>query len=82
MESNFKVILRDYFGSESSFLKWEEGCPVIPVAVQVSRNRETSEEHLQLRFRNISAKVVEEFAWQAVVTFDDGTTEEVGGSLS
>ncbi len=78
MESNFKVILRDYFGSESSFLKWEEGRPVIPVAVQVSRNRETSEEHLQLRFRNISAKVVEEFAWQAVVTFDDGTTEEVG----
>lgn len=78
MESNFKVILRDYFGSESSFLKWEEGCPVIPVAVQVSRNRETSEEHLQLRFRNISAKAVEEFAWEAVVTYADGTTEEIG----
>ncbi len=77
MTSDFKVVLRDYFNSDSTCLRWEEGCPVVPAAVQVSRNRGTSEEHLQLRFRNISSKIVNEFTWEASISFADGTVQEL-----
>lgn len=77
MASDYKVLIRDYFGPDSDFLRWEEGCPLVPTAVQVSRNRETGEEHLQLRFRNISGEAVNEFAWRATATFADGTTQDV-----
>ncbi len=77
MDSDYKVLIRDYFGPDSGFLRWEEGCPLVPAAVQVSLNRETGKEHLQLRFRNISGEVVNEFAWRATVRFADSTTQDV-----
>lgn len=77
MASDYEVLIRDYFGPDSDFLRWEEGCPLVAAAVQVSRNRESGEEHLQLRFRNISGEVVNEFAWRATVTFVDGRTQDV-----
>ena len=36
MDSDYKVLIRDYFGPDSGFLRWEEGCPLVPAAVQVS----------------------------------------------
>lgn len=77
MASDYKVLIRDYFGPDSVFLRWEEGCPLVPAAVQVSLNRETGREHLQLSFRNISGEVVNEFAWRATVRFADDATQDV-----
>lgn len=78
MADTYKVVLRGYFDSESSFVKWEPGCPVIVAALQVSRNKDSSEEYLQIRFRNIWNDKVELVEWSAVARFRDGAEQQLG----
>lgn len=77
MADTYKVVLRGYFDGESSFVTWEPGCPVIVAALQVSRNKDNSEEYLQIRFKNIWNNRVELIEWSALVHFRDGSEQQI-----
>lgn len=79
MADNYKVLIRSYFSDDDSMIGWEAGCPVIAEALQVSRNTETGEEFLQIRFRNLTASMIAELQWSATVTFRNGGEQTVSG---
>ena len=67
--AQYKVIYRD------ENVGWQEGCPLLIEAVQVSRNVDTSQCYLQLKVKNISAETVDKVVVKAEVQTPQGETE-------
>lgn len=76
--AKYKIVFRS--GEESDLEKrprWELGCPLQVLAVQISRNVETSETYLQIKVRNIAARTVDSIFGFAAITYRDGTEERI-----
>ena len=74
----YKVIFREEDNPQTEqHLTWEEGCPVSLSAVQISRNTTTSESFLQVKVINISAQMVSTIQADAVIEYEDKTTESI-----
>ncbi len=73
--ADYKVIYRRDYPAGTA--PWEAGCPLCLNTVQVARNTATGECYLQLKFANISDAVVESFQANIVVSYQDGTREEL-----
>lgn len=69
--AEYKVVFRD----ENP--EWQENCPVLIEAVQVSRDVQSSAAFLQLRVRNISDKTIGSVFVEAKVVSPDGGAETV-----
>lgn len=75
--SNFKVVYRADDNSSSDAPLWEPSCPVQILAIQVSRNTETSEAYLQLKVRNISSVTIESLFAAATIVYANGKNDHV-----
>lgn len=71
----FKVIYRIDSTNATPEIKWEEGCPLLLDALQISRDTDTGEAFLQSRFRNISGQKIESFSVEFTVQYDNGERE-------
>lgn len=68
--NEYKVIYRN------DNLGWQEMCPIVIEAVQISRNVNTAQCYLQTKVRNITNEIVSQFALKASI-FKDGDREDV-----
>ena len=75
--SSFKVIYRVDLSDPTSNLIWEEGCSLLILKYQVSRNVKTSDAYLQAELRNISDLEISSYQIKGLITFEDGILEEV-----
>lgn len=75
--SSYKVVFRSDLEKQgdSCPIRWEEGCPIVFEAVQVSRNTENGEAFLQAKVRNVSDGEVSSFKASARCCFEDGSEE-------
>ena len=71
----FKVIYRIDSTDETPDITWEEGCPLLLDALQISRNTDTGEAFLQSRFLNISGQKIDSFKVEFTVCYGDGSEE-------
>lgn len=67
--AEYKVIFRDEKPD------WQENCPILLEAVQVSRDTQSSATYLQLKVRNISDSSIDSIAIEAIITSPDGKSE-------
>ena len=67
--AEYKVIFRDEKPD------WQENCPILLEAVQVSRDTQSSATYLQLKVRNISDSSIGSIAIEAIITSPDGKSE-------
>lgn len=76
--SDYKVVFREDSQNDNAIgIMWEENCPILIEAIQVSRNVQTGEAYLQLKFRNIGSEEVCSFKATATATFENGESEDV-----
>ena len=76
MSETYKVVYRaDLNDGTDKGPLWEPGCPLQIVVVQVSRNVETAELYLQLRLKNVGARLVNSCKMAVILTHDDGLEE-------
>lgn len=76
--SDYKVVFREDSQSDNAIgIMWEENCPILIEAIQVSRNVQTGEAYLQLKFRNIGSEEVCSLKATAIATFENGEREDV-----
>lgn len=54
---------------------WEEGCPLLLDALQVSRNTDSGETYLQSRFQNISNQTIGSFSVELSIEYSSGKKE-------
>lgn len=69
--AEYKVIFRDEKPD------WQENCPILLEAVQVSRDTNSSAAFLQLKVRNISDAAIGSIAIETIVTSPGGDSETV-----
>ena len=78
MTGEFKVVYRsDPSGHGENRTTWVPGCPLLAETVQVARDAETGDAYLQLEFVNASGFPILSFKAQAVVQYEDGSSEEI-----
>lgn len=76
--ADFKIAYRiDAATGPEGDLTWEEGCPLLIEAIQVSRDVDTGEAYLQGKLTNLSGQVAQSLKAVIVVSYEDGTTETV-----
>lgn len=76
--SDYKVVFREDSQSDNATgIMWEENCPILIEAIQVSRDVQTGEAYLQLKFRNVSSEEVCSLKATAIATFENGEREDV-----
>lgn len=73
--SSFKVIYRIDSSDLTPDIMWEEGCPLLLDALQVSRDTNSGEAFLQTRFLNISGQTIKAFNAVASISLRDGSKE-------
>lgn len=76
--SEYKVIFRvDIDHSDNQHeITWEQGCPLMFEAIQVSRDVESGKAFLQTKVRNLSNTVIPSFEAKLACHYKDGSTEE------
>lgn len=76
--ADFKIAYRvDATTGTEGGLTWEEGCPLLIEAIQVSRDVDTGEAYLQGKLTNLSGQVVQSLKTVIVVAYGDGSAETV-----
>ena len=76
--AGYKVVFRaDESSTGDGALLWEPSCPAMLLAVQISRNVETSEAYLQVKIRNVSRENLGSARGKATVVYSDGSSEEI-----
>ena len=76
MSETYKVVYRaDLSDGADRGPLWEPGCPLQIVVAQVSRNVVTAELYLQLRLRNVGARLINSCKIVVILTHDDGLEE-------
>ena len=77
MSEKYRVVYRaDLSDGADEGPLWEPGCPLQIVVAQVSRNVETAELYLQLRLRNVGARLINSCKMAVILTHDDGLEEQ------
>lgn len=77
MMGAYKVIFRaDKSADSQNRITWEQGCPLMFDAVQISRHTETGVAFLQAKLRNIGADAVTSFKSEITCRFKDGSAQE------
>ena len=77
MSETYKVVYRaDLSDGADRGPLWEPGCPLQIVVAQVSRNVVTAELYLQLRLRNVGARLINSCKIVVILTHDDGLEEQ------
>ncbi len=71
----YKVIYRKDLKNRT--ILWEYGCPLLTSAIQITRNTKTAECYLQLKFKNISQKLIGSIKGKVTITYIDHPTEEI-----
>lgn len=71
----FKVIYRVDLSDSTPDIMWEEGCPLLLDALQVSRNTDSGETYLQSRFQNISNQTIGSFSVELSIEYSSGKKE-------
>lgn len=76
--AEYKVIFRaDIDNPDSQHgITWEQGCPLMFEAIQISRDTESGKAFLQTKARNLSSTVVSSFKTKLVCHYKDNDTEE------
>ena len=74
--SEYKVIFKATSDNAcNSQTTWEQGCPLLMKAVQVSRNTTTGDAYLQMRIKNISSHLAISFHARFEIYSPDGSSE-------
>lgn len=73
--SRFKVVYKIDHSDSTPDVMWEEGCPLLLDALQVSRNVDSGEAFLQARFLNITGQTLNAFSAIVTVGLRDGSKE-------
>lgn len=77
MSETYKVVYRaDLSDGADRGPLWEPGCPLQIVVAQVSRNVVTAELYLQIRLRNVGARLINSCKIVVILTHDDGLEEQ------
>lgn len=74
--ASYKVIVRKSQKADDDLPSWQQGCPLLVDAIQVSRNTETGKAFVQSRVRNISDKTIGALHLKVVVRLGNGETTE------
>lgn len=74
--ASYKVIVRKSQKADDDLPSWQQGCPILVDAIQVSRNTETGKAFVQSRIRNISDKTIGALHLKVVVRLGNGETTE------
>lgn len=69
--ANYKVVYRDDNPT------WQQGCPILIEALQVSRDADSQRAFLQMKARNISGDPIDAIEVEASVSSPDGAVEKV-----
>lgn len=76
--AEYKVIFRadvDHPNDQHG-ITWEQGCPLMFEAIQISRETESGKAFLQTKVRNLSGAIVSSFKAKLTCHYKDGSTEK------
>lgn len=76
--AEYKVIFRTDIDNPDSQhgITWEQGCPLMFEAIQISRETESGKAFLQTKVKNLSGAIASSFKAKLTCHYKDGSTEE------
>ena len=76
--AEYKVIFRADTDHpyDQHVITWEQGCPLMFEAIQISRETESGKAFLQTKVRNLSGAIASSFKARLTCHYKDGSTEE------